>query len=76
MLAGVLALQVVDTETWQERNAMGFSFDFGGEVTNLNGVLNDAEGDNQPCYDLSGRRTLRPAAGGIYISGRKKILVK
>lgn len=57
-------------------NAMGFSFDFGGEVTNLNGVLNDAEGDNQPCYDLSGRRTLRPAAGGIYISGRKKILVK
>ena len=57
-------------------NAMGFSFDFGGEVTNLNGVLNDAEGDNLPCYDLSGRRTLRPAAGGIYISGRKKILVK
>ena len=58
VLAGVLALQVVDTETWQERNAMGFSFDFSGEVTNLNGVLNDAEGDNQPCYDLSGRRTL------------------
>ena len=55
---------------------MDFSFDFGGEVTNLNGVLNDAEGDNQPCYDLSGRRTLRPAAGGIYISARKKILVK
>ena len=56
--ASFLALQVVDTETWQERNAMGFSFDFGGEVTNLNGVLNDAEGDNLPCYDLSGRRTL------------------
>ena len=37
---------------------MDFSFDFGGEVTNLNGVLNDAEGDNLPCYDLSGRRTL------------------
>ena len=59
-----------------ESQAMGFRFDFGGEVTNLNGVLNDAEGDNLPCYDLSGRRTLRPAAGGIYISGRKKILVK
>ena len=57
-------------------NAMGFSFDFGGEVTNLNGVENDAEGDNLPCYDLSGRRTLRPEAGGIYISGRKKFLVK
>ena len=56
--ASFLALQVVDTETWQERNAMDFNFDFGGEVTNLNGVLNDAEGDNQPCYDLSGRRTL------------------
>ncbi|MGM9689059.1 MAG: hypothetical protein ACI3YD_08400, partial [Alloprevotella sp.] len=57
-------------------NAMGFSFDFGGEVTNLNGVESDAEGDNLPCYDLSGRRTLRPETGGIYISGRKKILVK
>ena len=56
--ASFLALQVVDTETWQERNAMGFSFDFGGEVTNLNGVLNDAEGDNLPCNDMSGRRTL------------------
>ncbi len=59
-----------------ESQAMGFRFDFGGEVTNLNGVQSDAEGNNLPLYDLSGRRTLRPQTGGVYISGKKKIIVK
>lgn len=59
-----------------ESQAMGFRFDFGGEVTNLNGVQSDAEGNNLPLYDLSGRRTQRPQTGGVYISGKKKIIVK
>lgn len=59
-----------------ESQAMGFRFDFGGEVTNLNGVQSDAEGNNLPLYDLSGRHTLRPQTGGVYISGKKKIIVK
>ena len=59
-----------------ESQAMGFRFDFGGEVTNLNGVQSDAEGNHLPLYDLSGRRTLRPQTGGVYISGKKKIIVK
>ncbi len=48
---------------------------FGGNVTGIEGV-EAAGADNAPVYDLSGRKVLAPAKGGIYVKNGKKFIVK
>lgn len=55
--------------------AASLRLNFGGNVTGINGATIDGAGQNQPIYDLSGRR-VEKATKGIYIQGGKKILVK
>lgn len=52
----------------------GLAFNFGGEQTVIQ-LPTTTPADNQPVYDLSGRRVAK-AAKGIYIQGGKKIYVK
>ena len=53
-------------------NEMSFSF-----KTTLTGVAS-LKGNNEaaPLYDLSGRRVLSPAKGGIYIQNGQKIIAQ
>lgn len=52
----------------------GLAFNFSGEQTVIQ-LPTTTPADNQPVYDLSGRRVAK-AAKGIYIQGGKKIYVK
>jgi hypothetical protein len=52
-------------------NALRFDL---GETTAIENVV--AEKDNAPIYDLTGRRVLNTAKGGIYIQNGKKFIVK
>ncbi len=47
---------------------------FGGETTGIESV--ETVNANAPMFDLSGRRILAPAKGGIYIQNGKKFIVK
>ncbi len=47
---------------------------FGGETTGIEAV--ETVNANAPMFDLSGRRILAPAKGGIYIQNGKKFIVK
>ncbi len=54
--------------------ATALPLQFGGEATGIEGV--EVENANAPMFDLSGRRILAPAKGGIYIQNGKKFIVK
>ena len=51
-------------------------FNFGGETTAIESVLNNGVDANAPIYDLSGRRVMNAVKGGIYIQNGKKFIVK
>jgi hypothetical protein len=51
------------------------SFNFGGNTTVIESVLNNGVAANAPIYDLSGRR-VNAAVKGIYIQNGKKFIVK
>ena len=49
------------------------SMNFGGNVTGINQIVN-AEQNNAPVYDLTGRRVVRTVKGGLYIKGGNKFI--
>ncbi len=51
-------------------------FNFGGNTTAIESVLNNGVDANAPIYDLSGRRVMNAVKGGIYIQNGKKFIVK
>ena len=51
-------------------------FNFGGNTTAIESVLNNGVDANAPIYDLSGRRVNNAVKGGIYIQNGKKFIVK
>lgn len=51
------------------------SMNFGGNVTGINQIVN-AEQNNAPVYDLTGRRVVRTVKGGLYIKGGNKFIVR
>lgn len=62
-----LALNVVGGEA--------ISMNFGGNVTAINQIVN-AEQNNAPVYDLTGRRVVRTVKGGLYIKGGNKFIAR
>lgn len=62
--------------TLNEAGAPGaISMNFGGNVTGINQIVN-AEQDNAPVYDLTGRRVVRTVKGGLYIKGGNKFIAR
>ena len=61
-----------------ESNARALSIVFEGGLANaISGIDADKTNDNEPWYTIGGARlTGKPTAPGIYIQGKKKILVK
>ena len=51
------------------------SMNFGGNVTGINQIVN-AEQNNTPVYDLTGRRVVRTVKGGLYIKGGNKFIAR
>lgn len=51
------------------------SMNFGGNVTAINQIVN-AEQNNAPVYDLTGRRVVRTVKGGLYIKGGNKFIAR
>lgn len=51
------------------------SMNFGGNVTGINQIVN-AEQNNAPVYDLTGRRVVRTVKGGLYIKGGNKFIAR
>lgn len=51
------------------------SMNFGGNVTGINQNVN-AEQNNAPVYDLTGRRVVRTVKGGLYIKGGNKFIAR
>lgn len=51
------------------------SMNFGGNVTGINQIVN-AEQNNAPVYDLTGRRVVRTVKGGLYIEGGNKFIAR
>lgn len=51
------------------------SMNFGGNVTGINQIVN-AEQNNAPIYDLTGRRVVRTIKGGLYIKGGNKFIAR
>lgn len=51
------------------------SMNFGGNVTGINQIVN-AEQDNAPVYDLTGRRVVCTVKGGLYIKGGNKFIAR
>ena len=51
------------------------SMNFGGNVTGINQIVN-AEQNNAPVYDLTGRRVVRTVKGGFYIKGGNKFIAR
>lgn len=56
--------------------ANALRFNFGGNTTAIESVLNNGVDANAPIYDLSGRRVNNAVKGGIYIKNGKKFIVK
>lgn len=53
------------------------SFTFCGGANDIGDVgASAASVEDRPCYDLSGRCVGRPVAGGVYVFGGRKVLVK
>ena len=59
----------------EEDASLVLRFNFGGETTAIESVLNGVDA-NAPIYDLSGRRVVNAVKGGIYIQNGKKFIVK
>ena len=51
------------------------SMNFGGNVTGINQIVN-AEQNNAPVYDITGRRVVRTVKGGLYIKGGNKFIAR
>lgn len=51
------------------------SMNFGGNVTAINQIVN-AEQNNAPVYDLTGRRVVRTVKGGLYIKRGNKFIAR
>lgn len=51
------------------------SMNFGGNVTGINQIVN-AEQNNAPVYDLTGRCVVRTVKGGLYIKGGNKFIAR
>lgn len=51
------------------------ALNFGGNVTAIDQVVNNAN-VNAPIFDLTGRRVVKAAKGGLYIQNGKKYIVK
>ena len=51
------------------------SMNFGGNVTGINQIVN-AEQNNAPVYDLTGRRVVRTVKGGLYIKSGNKFIAR
>lgn len=51
------------------------SMNFGGNVTGINQIVN-AEQNNAPVYDLTGRRVVRTVKGVLYIKGGNKFIAR
>ena len=51
------------------------SMNFGGNVTGINQIVN-AEQNNAPVYDLTGRRVVRTVKGDLYIKGGNKFIAR
>ena len=51
------------------------SMNFGGNVTGINQIVN-AEQNNAPVYDFTGRRVVRTVKGGLYIKGGNKFIAR
>lgn len=51
------------------------SMNFGGNVTGINQIVN-AEQNNAPIYDLTGRRVVRTVKGDLYIKGGNKFIAR
>ena len=51
------------------------SMNFGGNVTGINQIVN-AEQNNAPVYDLTGRLVVRTVKGGLYIKGGNKFIAR
>lgn len=51
------------------------SMNFGGNVTGINQIVN-AEQNNAPVYDLTGRRVVRTVKDGLYIKGSNKFIAR
>lgn len=60
----------------EEGASLVLRFNFGGETTAIESVLNNGVDANAPIYDLSGRRVNNAVKGGIYIQNGKKFIVK
>ena len=56
--------------------AQALRFNFGGNTTAIESVLNNSADANAPIYDLTGRRVVNAVMGGIYIQNGKKFIVK
>ncbi len=56
--------------------SLALSFNFGGNTTAIESVLNNSTDANAPIYDLTGRRVMNTVKGGIYIQNGKKFIVK
>lgn len=61
--------------TLDAAGAGAISMNFGGNVTGINQIVN-AEQNNAPVYDLTGRRVVRTVKGGLYIKGGNKFIAR
>lgn len=57
-------------------NSKAFTLTLGGESTGLQTIGNNLWNNNAPIYDLSGRRVMHPAKGGVYIQNGRKFINK
>lgn len=61
--------------TLDAAGGQAISMNFGGNVTGINQIVN-AEQNNAPVYDLTGRRVVRTVKGGLYIKGGNKFIAR
>jgi len=72
--AGTIAANKCWIELPKTAGARRLSIVAAGEATGIAGVSTETA-DGEECYDLSGRRVVKPAKG-LYIMGGKKVVVK
>lgn len=61
--------------TLDAAGGQAISMNFVGNVTGINQIVN-AEQNNAPVYDLTGRRVVRTVKGGLYIRGGNKFIAR
>lgn len=76
---GIIGSTLKANKAYLTLNAAGgeqaISMNFGGNVTGINQIVN-AEQNNAPVYDLTGRRVVRTVKGGLYIKGGNKFIAR